>query len=124
MNVSFGGLMAKARGNKRLTLRRLSPLVGISPSFLSDLEKGRRQPPKSLDKLRALADVLEIPLDQLKEVAERERSTRKNPDFIKKLFTTNQELAWGLCRAADNADSEELERAFQTALDMLENKEE
>ena len=121
MASRFGEALAKARGAKQITLRKLGQLVGLSPSFLSELEKGRRFPPKDEEKIRDLALVLNVDQDELMEAAERER-VRQRPKLFEKLFNADQDLAWGLYRAAEDATAENLQRAFQKALDMLEDK--
>jgi transcriptional regulator with XRE-family HTH domain len=122
MQMSFGSLIAEARRHKKLTLRKLSQLVGLSPSFLSELEQGRRQPPKKAEKIVNLSVTLGIDHDKLLGAAEKERSKKKSPLFMDKLFQTNEDLAWGLCRAANDADKDELEEAFKQALEILKKK--
>ncbi len=122
MQMSFGGLIAEARKRKRITLRKLSQLVGLSPSFLSELEQGRRQPPKKAEKIVSLSITLGIDHDELLGAAEKERAKKKSPLFMDKLFQRNEDLAWGLCRAANDADEDELEKAFKQALEFLKKK--
>lgn len=121
MASRFGEALAMARGVKKITLRKLGQLVGLSPSFLSELEKGRRFPPKDEEKIRDLALVLNIDQDELMDAAQRERM-RQRPKLFEKLFNADQDLAWGLYRAAEDATDENLQRAFRKALDMLEDK--
>ena len=117
----FGESLAKARRAKRITLRKLSKLVGLSPSFLSELEKGRRFPPKDEEKIRDLALVLNVDEDELMEAAQRER-VRRNPKFFEKLFNADQDLAWGLYRASEDATEEDMQRAFKKALEILKER--
>jgi len=121
MASRFGESLAKARRAKRITLRKLSKLVGLSPSFLSELEKGRRFPPKDEEKIRDLALVLNVEEDEFVEVARKERA-RRNPKFFEKLFNADQDLAWGLYRASEDATEKDMQRAFKKALEVLENK--
>jgi len=121
MTRRFGEFLAKARRAKKITLRKLGQLVGLSPSFLSELEKGRRFPPKDEEKIRDLALVLNVDQDELMEAAQRER-VRQRPKLFEKLFNADQDLAWGLYRAAEDATEENLQRAFRKALDMLKDK--
>lgn len=117
----FGESLAKARRAKRITLRKLSKLVGLSPSFLSELEKGRRFPPKDEEKIRDLALVLNVDEDEFMEAAQRER-VRRNPKFFEKLFNADQDLAWGLYRASEDATEEDMQRAFKKALEILKER--
>jgi len=123
MAMRFGESLARARRAKRVTLRKLAKLVGLSPSFLSELELGRRLPPKNKEKIRDLALVLNLDEDDLVEAAEKER-IKRSPQFFEKLFNADQDLAWGLYRASEDASEEELQRAFRKALEDLRRKEE
>jgi transcriptional regulator with XRE-family HTH domain len=117
----FGEMLETARRAKKITLRKLSTLVGLSPSFLSEIENGRRMPPREAEKLRDLALVLNLDEKKLTEAAYRER-IRKSPKVFEKLFSANQDLAWGLYRAAEDASEDDLQIAFRKALESLKKK--
>jgi transcriptional regulator with XRE-family HTH domain len=117
----FGEMLETARRAKKITLRKLSTLVGLSPSFLSEIENGRRMPPREAEKLRDLALVLNLDEKKLIEAAYRER-IRKSPKVFEKLFSANQDLAWGLYRAAEDASEDDLQIAFRKALESLKKK--
>jgi len=55
--LTIGELIRKKRKEKGFTLSTLSNRCGLSISFLSDIEHGRRRP--SLDRLKDIADGLE-----------------------------------------------------------------
>ncbi len=59
--------LKKARKNNRYTQRQLSELLGISQNYYSDIEMYKTQ--KNMDLLLAvkLADVLNIPIEQIIE---------------------------------------------------------
>ena len=117
----FGKVLAEARKDKKITLRKLGQLVGLSPSFLSEIEMGRRLPPKDEGKIGDLAVVLNIDKDEFLSVAREERAVQR-PKLFERLFNTNQDLAWGLYRAAEEASDDSLERAVQKLLEDLEKK--
>jgi len=119
----FGELLAKTRRKKKITLRKLSQLVGLSPSFLSEIETGGRLPPRDKERISDLALVLNLDEDDLIEAAEKERAKRR-PQFLEKLFNADQDLAWGLYRASEDASDEDLQTAFRKALNHLKHKEE
>ena len=50
---SFGEFIAKKREEKKITLREMARLLKITPPYLSDIEKDRRNPPEKekMDKL-------------------------------------------------------------------------
>ncbi|NME83330.1 helix-turn-helix transcriptional regulator [Clostridium sp. SM-530-WT-3G] len=54
---SFGEFIAKKREEQRITLREMARLLKITPPYLSDIEKDRRNPPDK-DKLDEIAKIL------------------------------------------------------------------
>jgi transcriptional regulator with XRE-family HTH domain len=59
-NEQIGTRIHQQRTAKGLSLRALSEKSGLSPAFISQIERGKVAP--SLDSLRSLAEVLEVPL--------------------------------------------------------------
>lgn len=57
VNQSFGEFIAKKREEKRITIRKMAKLLQITPPYLSDIEKDRRNPPDK-DKLDEIAEIL------------------------------------------------------------------
>ncbi len=121
MPSKFGGLLARAREEKKITLRKLGKLVGLSPSFLSEMEMGNRLPPKNEETIRDIALVLNIDEEDMIEAARMERA-KKAPKFFERIFNANQELAWGLYRESEDANEEDLQEAFEKALEILKKR--
>jgi transcriptional regulator with XRE-family HTH domain len=122
MNTNFGELMAKARRQKKMTLRQLSQLVGKVPSFWSEIETGRRLPPQNQETIKKLSSWLGIEEEALQKAAQTDR-LRKNSTVMEKLYNTDPELAWGLYRVVeDTMDEVLLKKAFNDALKTLKNK--
>ena len=57
--TTFGEFLQRKREESRITLRKLAELLHFSAPFLSDVEKGRRNPPE-LSKLEQIADILSL----------------------------------------------------------------
>lgn len=57
MAGEFGAFLARQRIEKDVRLRPIAEKLGVSVSYLSDIIKGRRNPPHDVDKLEALAKV-------------------------------------------------------------------
>lgn len=55
--LNFGDFIAQKRGGKKITLREMAKKLGITPPYLIDVEKDRRNP-FDLDKLDLLASIL------------------------------------------------------------------
>lgn len=68
----FGATVRKLRENAKISLRDLANAVGVSAVYLSDIERGRRNPPQD-DKLKKIADFLHINPQELEELAIKDR---------------------------------------------------
>lgn len=121
MKERFGELLGKARRNKNITLRKLAELVGDTPSFLSEVELGRRLPPREEERIRNLAIVLNEDEEKFIKAARTERM-RKDSKLTEKFFDVDPELAIGLYRAADKVSDNDLEEALRKLLRELEGK--
>ena len=53
----FGEFLQKKREAKQITLRKMAEMLKMSAPYLSDIEKGRRNPP-DMDKLDQIAQIL------------------------------------------------------------------
>ena len=54
---NFGEFLQKKREAKQITLRKMTEMLKMSAPYLSDIEKGRRNPPE-MDKLDQIAQIL------------------------------------------------------------------
>lgn len=58
-NIRFGEFIANKRKAKKITLRKMAELLDISPAYLSDIEKSRRNPP-DINMLKKISDILNL----------------------------------------------------------------
>lgn len=82
MAGEFGAFVAQKRIEKDVRLKPIAERLGVSVTYLSDIIKGRRNPPDK-DGLDALADVLGLNSDERAEMfdlAGRERN-QVSPDL-------------------------------------------
>ena len=56
---TFGEFVVEKRLEKGISLRKMAELMEVSAPFWSDVEKGRKNPPK-LEKLELLANILRL----------------------------------------------------------------
>jgi DNA-binding XRE family transcriptional regulator/quercetin dioxygenase-like cupin family protein len=61
--VNLGARLRRVRQDSGLSLREVARQLGVSPSFVSQLETGKSQP--SVATLYSLAQLLDVPIDQL-----------------------------------------------------------
>lgn len=84
--MSFGEFIAKKREEKKITLREMARLLKITPPYLSDIEKERRNPPDR-DKLDELANILSLSEDECRYMYDLAGKKRNSisvdlPDYI------------------------------------------
>lgn len=84
--MSFGEFIAKKREEKKITLREMARLLKITPPYLSDIEKERRNPPDK-DKLDELANILSLSEDECRYMYDLAGKKRNSisvdlPDYI------------------------------------------
>ncbi len=77
---TLGSYIRRARSAKRVTLRQLAAAVGVTPSYLSDIENDRRAP--SEDVLQRIAGQLELDLDEL--LALRGRLDQATEEYLRR----------------------------------------
>jgi len=58
--MDLGVKLKNLRKSHKLSLKELSAITGISPSFLSDIENGRSNP--SIENLKLIAGALDTPI--------------------------------------------------------------
>ena len=56
-NLTFGEFLQRKREEKQITLRKMAEMLHVSAPYLSDIEKGRRNPPE-MEKLEQIAQIL------------------------------------------------------------------
>jgi transcriptional regulator with XRE-family HTH domain len=110
---TFGEALKEARKASRLTLRRISEIVGLSVSYLSDIEQGRRRAPAD-DIVGQLETALNITDGSLKRLAERARNVA--PRMIAHKIASTPKLSEVLMRADDDLTEAE----FKDLMDFYE----
>lgn len=84
--TTFGEFLQRKREESKITLRKMAEKLNFSAPFLSDVEKGRRNPPE-LSKLEQIADILNLSAedkDTMFDLAgkKRESVAPDLPDYI------------------------------------------
>ncbi|NKC15079.1 MAG: helix-turn-helix domain-containing protein [Gammaproteobacteria bacterium] len=67
---TFGATVRQLREEKKIGLRKFARIVGMSPAYLSKVERDAFAPPAE-DKIRAIADALDQDADELLALAGR-----------------------------------------------------
>ncbi len=105
-DITFGEFLQRKREEKEITLRRMADKLGFSAPFLSDVEKGRRNPP-DLAKLEQIADILSMSVEDKETMFDLAGKKRDSvapdlPEYIK-----NREYVAAALRTARDLDAGE-----------------
>lgn len=95
MNIganTFGPTVRRRREEREIGLREMAKQIGVSPTYLSKLERDQLPPPAE-DKVNAIADILGFDRDELLALAGRVSSDlteiiRENPRELAALLRT------------------------------------
>ena len=83
ISEKFGWFVRQRREAKGISLRQMAKMIGVSPAYISQVERGRFAPPAE-DKVTAIAGILDLDVDELLAVAGKVSSDvthiiKKNP---------------------------------------------
>ena len=107
-SVSFGATVRRLREAKGIGLRKFAQTVGMSPTYLSKVERDEFKPPTE-EKVRAIATALGQDADELLALAGRVSS-----DLADIIQRHPREMATFL-RAANGLSAEEMQRLAEQA---------
>lgn len=107
----FGETIRQLRTSQDLGLRETAVLVGISPAYLSRIERGKENPPRP-EIIKELAKVLAADPDVLFRL-----SSYTDPDLIN--FLNSQPMVMNIIRFIKNNDFSEAE--VRQMLDVAES---
>lgn len=104
----FGAFIRREREGKDIGLREMAKIIGVSPTYLSKVERDEFPPPAE-DKVRAIAKIIECDVDDL--LARAGRVSTDITDIIKRHPV---ELA-ALLRTTKNLTAEDIARLARGA---------
>lgn len=87
---SFGALLRARRLAKGLSLRSFAAMVGVSPTYLSQVEQDKVEKPPTAERIRKMAELLDANVDEWSALAD--RVPEDLPGIIKKQPTQLPEL--------------------------------
>ncbi len=116
--TNFGEFLQRKREEKQITLRKMADKLGFSAPFLSDVEKGRRNPPE-LSKLKQISEILGLTIEDehaMYDLAGQKRETIA-PDLPE--YIINRDYVVAALRTARDLDAGEEEwMQFMRELDQ------
>jgi HTH-type transcriptional regulator, competence development regulator len=105
---SFGALVRREREAKKIGLREMAKKIGVSPTYLSKVERDEFPPPAE-DKVRRIADIIGRDADELLALAGRVAS-----DLTDIIRQRPREMA-DFLRAAKSLTADDLARLARQA---------
>lgn len=108
---SFGALVRREREAREIGLREMAKMIGVSPTYLSKIERGDFDPPAE-DKVRKIAEIIARDPDELLALAGRVASDltdiirqrpREMADFLRAAKGLSAEDMASLARQAQKA---------------------
>lgn len=119
--IKFGEFISKKRIDMGFTLRGMAEKLDISPAYLSDIEKSRRNPP-DLFLLEKFAQILNLSEEQknlMYDLAGKDRS-EVSPDLSQ--YIMSNEIVRIALRKAKNVATEKVWKKFLKTLEEEENE--
>ncbi|SKA89083.1 Helix-turn-helix [Clostridium sp. USBA 49] len=112
--MNLGSTIKAYRLSKKITLKELAEKVGITASFLSDIENNKKQP--SVETLGKLAEAFNIPLYMLFKDTSNEEISKKIDE--KPLNQNSFILQAEALFLSDNLTKEDKEAIFKDITDL------
>ena len=105
MSSKFGDFIKEKRKEKRLSLRKMAEQLDISPSYWSDIEKGRRNPPQ-LDMIERIVNVLNLSEDEKDQIIDLASEERGEIPMDLPSYINSSEIAKVALRKASKVEGE------------------
>lgn len=109
--VPFGQELRAKRLGKKISLRKFAELVGVSPTYLSQVEQCNVDPPTA-ERVRRMAELLGESVDAWSALAGR------IPDDLQQIIHSQPDSIPGLLRAVDGLTAMQLESLIAAAIKM------
>ena len=104
----FGAFVRREREGKEIGLREMAKMIGVSPTYLSKVERDEFAPPTE-DKVRAIAQIIECDPDELLAMAGRV------PSDLADIIKRHPVEMSALLRTANGLSAEDIARLAREA---------
>lgn len=111
----FGAYIRRERETRGIGLREMAKMIGVSPTYLSKVERDDFSPPAE-DKVRAIANILAVDVDDLLA-----RAGRVSSDISDIIKSQPVELA-ALLRTTSGLTAEQIVRLVKAAAKAKKNE--
>jgi transcriptional regulator with XRE-family HTH domain len=117
----FGELARDTRVQARVSLRRVADELGLSAAYVSDIERGNRNPP-TREIARTWARILGAGEDEFELTARRDRRAIELPINRERFDTTANEAAFALAREWQQLNDEDYQKILEVVHHRSEGK--
>lgn len=109
--VPFGQELRAKRLGKKITLRKFAELVGVSPTYLSQVEQCNVDPPTA-ERVRRMAELLGENVDAWSALAGR------IPDDLQQIIQSQPDAIPDLLRAVNGLTAKQLQSLIDVAIKL------
>jgi len=98
-NIKFGAFVRQEREEREIGLREMAKMIGVSPTYISKVERDEFPPPAE-DKVRKIAEIFNIDVDELlaragKVSSDLSEIIREHPRELAALLRTTKGMSQG-----------------------------
>jgi transcriptional regulator with XRE-family HTH domain len=112
---SFGKTIREARMQAEITLRAFAKMIGVSPTYISQIERDEYAPP-SESRIKKIAEVLNLDADELSALAQ------KTPPDLEKVFYEKPKEIAAFLRTAQKLSNEQIRELTTGAKRFLKDE--
>lgn len=114
--TTFGRTIRTARMRVKITLRKFAEMVGVSPTYISQIERDEYDPP-SIERIEKIAEILCLDADELSALAKR------TPVDLEMAFHKHPKQIADFLRTARKLDVDQLQQLADKAKKLLKDNE-
>lgn len=123
-DVNIGEKIIEYRNQKQMTIKDVAQIAGVTPSMLSQIERGLSNP--SINTLKMIAKALDVPLfNFFKENKNSEQLVVRKDKRVKLTFPENNNLMYEMLSPSSNGDiqlmSMDLTPSTQTSEELMDH---
>jgi transcriptional regulator with XRE-family HTH domain len=113
--VKFGKFVRQKREAKQIGLREMARMIRVSPTYLSKIERDEFPPPAE-DKIKAIADILNLDADNLLRLAD------KVPSDLTEIIKYGSPTMIQALRGTVGMSNDEKEEAFKKIVEHMKKR--
>ncbi len=114
--MTFGDTIRQARMREKITLRKFAEMVGVSPTYISQVERDEHAPP-SIERIEKIAQILKLDIDEMIALAKR------TPTSLGDALNKHPKQVADFLRLAPKLTKEQMDKLLIKGNDFLKDDE-